>query len=215
MPVYRKAMGMKLDHNAVVRALDWSYDKAIDGVPGFGTAEEMARDYLKGSASLEEKADELIQWQVAKAATSGFLSGLGGVLTLPVTIPANLSTVWYVQIRMVAALAYMGGHDILDDRVKAMCYVCLCGNGAEEVLKRVGIQTGKKLAEQGIKHLPFAAIKAINQAVGFRLITKFGTTGAINLGKAVPVVGGVVGGTFDGATTRVVGKVAKKHFILS
>jgi hypothetical protein len=49
--------------------------------------------------------------------------------------------------------------------------------------------------------------------VGFRLLTKFGSKRAVNLGKAVPLVGGIVGGAFDTVTTDIIGKVAKKTFI--
>jgi hypothetical protein len=52
----------------------------------------------------------------------------------------------------------------------------------------------------------------INKKVGFRLVTKSGTTGVVNLSKAVPVLGGVVGGTIDGTSTRAVGAVARRAF---
>lgn len=204
---------MQPDSNTLMKIIDWAYDKAVDGLPGLETAEEMGRGYLRGDGTLQDKVDRLIRWQTTKASTSGFLSGLGGMLTLPVAIPANIATVVYVQLRMVAAIAYMGGHDVRDDRVKTLCYVCLCGDAAEDVMKRVGIQAGKKFAEQGIKRLPFEVIKKINQMVGFRLVTKFGRTGVVNLGKAVPLAGGVIGGTFDGVATRTIGKVAKNAFI--
>lgn len=204
---------MKLDPNTLMKALDPLYDKALDGIPGFASVEEMAKDYLRGSESIEERINTLIRYQVAKASTSGFLTGLGGVLTLPVMIPANLSSVMYVQLRMVAAIAYMCGYDIRDDRVKTLCYVCLSGNAAKDILKGVGITAGTKLTEQAIKRLSFEAIKKINQAIGFRLVTKFGQTGVVNLGKAIPLAGGVIGGTFDGAATHAAGKVAKNLFL--
>ena len=37
--------------------------------------------------------DNFISWQVAKCGTSGFLTGLGGLITLPVAIPANIASV--------------------------------------------------------------------------------------------------------------------------
>lgn len=37
----------------------------------------------------------------------------------------------------------------------------------------------------------------------------------VNLGKVVPLVGGVIGGTVDGIGTNIIGKTAKKAFILS
>lgn len=58
-----------------------------------------------------------------------------------------------------------------------------------------------------------ATITKINKAVGFRLLTKFGQTGAVNLGKAVPIVGGIIGGTIDSVATRAIGKVAIKTFL--
>ena len=207
---------MKLDATVVGKALDLAYDKAVDGVPGvpgLGSAEGLAEDYLNDPGSLEEKVDALIRVQVLKAATSGFVTGLGGVITLPVAIPANLASIMYLQLQMVAAVARMGGHDVRNDRVKAVCYACLCGNAAAEVLQGAGIAIGKKLTERAITRLSSEVITKINQAVGFRMVTKFGQTGAINLGKAVPLVGGVIGGTFDGTTTYTIGRVARSVFV--
>lgn len=45
-----------------------------------------------------------------------------------------------------------------------------------------------------------------------RLITKFGEKGIINLGKVVPVVGGIIGGGVNGFGTYAIGKTAKKVF---
>jgi hypothetical protein len=114
---------------------------------------------------------------------------------------------------MVAAIAHMGGHDVRSDRVRTVCYACLCGNAAMDILKGAGLTVGKKLTEQAIKRLSYEAIKKINRAVGFRMVTKFGQTGALNLGKGIPLIGGVIGGTFDGTTTYTIGRVAKNLFV--
>lgn len=53
----------------------------------------------------------------------------------------------------------------------------------------------------------------INQKVGFRFLTKFGTKGLINIGKAVPIVGGVIGGGFDLVETKIIADRAYKMFI--
>lgn len=197
-----------------MKALDWSYDKAVNGgVPGMDTAIELADSYLQKSGTLDEKVKSLILWQNTKSATSGFLSGLGGIVTLPVAVPANIASVILVQMRMVAAIAHMGGYDLKDDQVKTFVYACLAGNGAKDILKNAGVQIGKKLAVSGIKKIPFEVIKKINQAVGFRLLTKFGEKGIINLGKMVPLIGGIIGGTVDAAATNTIGKVAHKLFI--
>lgn len=193
--------------------LDWTYDKAINGIPGVDSAEDMAADYLKGEGALLDKVNSLIRMQNTKAGTSGFLSGLGGVLLLPVTIPANVSSVMYLQVRMIAAIAKMAGYDIKDDRVKSMVFLCLVGDAAKDVLKDVGIIIGTKLATNAVNQLSAKTITAINQKVGFKLVTKFGAKGAINLGKAIPIVGGLIGGTVDVVATNLIGNLARDTFV--
>ncbi|MDD5272717.1 MAG: hypothetical protein PHU14_08370 [Methylovulum sp.] len=180
-------MAHELKESAIMQILDWTYDKAINGIPGLDSAEEMAEDYLQGDGSLADKVNSLIRMQNTKAAASGFLSGLGGILLLPVSVPANVSSVMYVQVRMVAAIAKMTGHIIKDDRVKSLVFLCLVGDAAKDVLKDTGIAIGTKMATSAINNLSAKTITAINQKVGFKLVTKFGEKGAVNLGKAVPI----------------------------
>jgi len=203
----------KLNEDAIMKALDWGYDKAVNGMPGLESAIELAEDYKKRGGVPESQAKSMIRWQISKAGTSGFLTGLGGLITMPVMIPANLASVMFIQIRMIAAIAYLGGHDLKDDRVKSLVYACMAGNSAKEILKDIGIVIGTKLTTQAIKSVSGKTVVAINQKVGFRLLTKFGQKGAINLGKAVPLVGGIIGGAFDTVTTDIIGKIAKKTFI--
>lgn len=119
----------------------------------------------------------------------------------------------YVQMRMVAAIAKLGGYDTHSDQVQTFVYVCLTGTAASDILKQAGIKFGEKLAVAAIKKIPGSVLVKINQRVAFRLITKFGEKGIINLGKMVPLVGGVVGGGFDVASTRVIANNALKMFI--
>jgi len=206
-------MAQKIDQGMIMTALDYCYNKAISGLPGFDTAEELAREYMAGEGNLKSKADSLVRWQIAKAGASGFLTGLGGIITMPVAIPANITSVLYVQIRMIAAIAVMGGHDVREDKVKTLVYMCLCGSAVADFLKDVGIHVGSKLTVSAISKISGATIAKINQAVGFRLLTKFGQTGAVNLGKAVPFIGGIIGGAVDSFTTNTIGDVAVITFI--
>ena len=206
-------MSEKVSVGKVMQVLEWSYEKAINGVAGLDSASELAQSYIKNSASRNDQANSLIRWQNTKAGTSGFLTGLGGIITMPVTIPANVASVIFVQMRMIAAIAYIGGHDIKDDRVKALVYACLTGNAAKDILKDIGIVAGTKLTTSAIKNISGKTIIAINQKVGFRLVTKFGEKGVINLGKAVPFVGGIIGATFDSVATNTIGNIARDTFI--
>ena len=208
-------MASQLTESRLMGALDWAYEKALGGIPGVDSAEELAASYMKSGNCKISQANSLIRWQNAKAGTSGFLTGLGGIITMPVTVPANVASVMYVQLRMIAAIAHIGEHDIRDDRIKTMAYACLTGNAAKDILKDVGIVVGRKLTENAIRNISGKTITKINQAVGFRMLTKFGEKGAINLGKAIPLIGGIVGATFDSVTTNVVGNIARDTFILT
>ncbi|MGI2107894.1 EcsC family protein [Shewanella frigidimarina] len=206
-------MSEDLSENKMMQFLDWTYDKAINGVAGLDSASELAESYMNKGGSKLDMANSLIRWQNTKAGTSGFVAGLFGALIMPVTIPANISSVMYVQIRMIASIAHIGGHDLKDDRVKTLIYACLAGNAAKDILKDIGIVVGTKLTTNAIKNISGKTIIAINQKVGFRLVTKFGEKGAINLGKAVPLVGGVVGASFDSITTNTIGNIARNTFV--
>lgn len=206
-------MADKLTHGMIMKILDYCYDKAVNGLPGFGTVEELAENYMKRDGTITSNANKLIDWQIAKASTSGFITGLGGIITLPVAVPANIASVLYVQIRMAAAIAYMGGYDVRSDQVKTFVYLCLCGSAIVDLLKDIGIQIGSKLAVSAINKISGAALTKINQAIGFRLLTKFGQKGIVNLGKAVPFLGGVIGATIDGIATNTIGKTAIKIFL--
>ena len=175
-------------------------------------AADLATDYMAHGGDLEAQVDALIKNQIIKCGTSGFLTSLGGFITLPVALPANVASVIYMQ--MIAAIARMGGYDLHDDRVKTLIIACLCGNEVKEILKQAGIQIGKKLTERAVQKISSALIVRINRAVGFRLLTKFGTKGAINLSKAIPVIGGFIGGGVDAYSTKVIGNKAKELFIL-
>jgi|SRR5690625_77370 len=199
----------------VIQVLDWAYDKALNGLPGNPTVYELADSYLTKHPSIEDAINSLIKWQNTKSATSGFVTGVGGLITLPVAIPANISSVLYIQTRMIAAIAHMRGYDLKDDQIQSFVYVALTGHSAAGIMKQAGIKLGINLGNQLVKRVPFEVIKAINKAVGFRLMTKFGTKGIINLGKAVPILGGAIGGTVDGVSTNVIGKTSKRLFVVS
>ena len=202
-----------LSQRKIIQAMNWAYDKAVNGVPGLDSAEELAACYLKKEGSLKDQINSLIRWQNTKAGTTGFVTGLGGMLTMPATLPVNITSVLFIQIRMIAAIAKMCGFDLKDDKVQTLVYVCLVGSSSSEIIKDLGIQISGKLAIAAIKKIPKAVITKINQAVGFRLLTKFGQKGFINLGKAVPLIGGIIGGAFDVVSTNTVGNTARNLFM--
>lgn len=94
----------------VMKLLDALYSKAVDGLGKVSPPiEQFAFDYVSKSGDVKEAAKKMIKAQIAKCTTSGIVAGFGGLIILPIAIPANISSVMYVQMRMIACLAYMAG----------------------------------------------------------------------------------------------------------
>lgn len=205
----------KITHPLILQIMDWAYEKAVGGMPGLESAEQMADEFMQKEGSLNDKVNNLIRWQNLKAGMSGFVTGIGGLLAMPFTIPANIGSVLYIQIRMISAIARMGGYDLKDERVKSLVFVCVAGNAGKDILKNIGIAWSEKVVTYALANISKEVIISVNKAVGFKLFAQYGGKGFINLSKAVPMVGGVVGATFDTVTTNAMGRLAKKLFIKS
>jgi hypothetical protein len=190
---------------------NWITEKAISGVAPLSSAEDLANEYLIDSSypHNDDRVWSLINWETSKNFTSGFVTGLGGLLTLPIAIPSAFDASWIIQARMSAAIAIIHGHSLRSDRVRTFVLVSLLGDAGKEVLKRAGIRVAQKLGENLIKRVPGRLLIEINKKVGFRLITKAGQTGVVNLMKGAPVIGGVV----DATLCRVVGDTAHNLFL--
>jgi hypothetical protein len=203
----------KLTEESVQQILDWIYEKAINGVPGIESAQKLADTFINSERSQKKMASDLINWQILKTTTSGFLTGLGDLILLPFTLPVSFTSVTFIQMRMIVAIAIIGGYDPHDDRVKTLVYACLTGASLKDLLKGAGISLSAKLSKSAINSISRQTLTVINQRVGFRFITKFGEKGIVNLGKLIPIAGGLVGGTLDGVSTKSLGQLASKVFL--
>ena len=131
------------------------YDGALKGIPGSKSVEALAQEYLSNCGGKKEQAaEQLIRMQVTKCTTTGFLTGLGGLITLPATITADIGSSMYVQIRMIAAIAVMGGYSLQDDVVKSMVFATLLKVEVGNLLKQVGVKTANRASLQLLKKLP-------------------------------------------------------------
>lgn len=194
----------------LMRALNVCYDAAVDGLGPLASAADLAAEYRTRGGSLEQQIDSLIRWQISKAGMAGLATGMGGLVTLPITVPANLASVMLLQVRMIAAIAVMTGHDLREDRVKSLVFACLLGNEIKDLVKEVGVMMAKNAATRKLEQL---ALARINQRVGVRLAEKTGEKGASGLARLVPLIGGVISGSLDAAATWTIGRIAKKIFL--
>lgn len=67
----------------MMNILDSLYAKSIQGIPLISSPiEKMADDYLQHNAAVEDAAKDMITKQVIKCTTSGFITNLGGGITI-------------------------------------------------------------------------------------------------------------------------------------
>lgn len=185
---------------------------SVDGKGKIPGAREVADAHLRQHGEPERAIDRTIRTHIRILGASGFVTGAPGLLLMPVTVPADVFAMYYFQTRMVLAIAHLRGYDIDSEEVRSLAMLTLLGSSATEVLSKVGVEIGTKSALSALKKVPGSVFIQINKRVGFRLITKAGTKGVVNMTKLVPLAGGVVGGGINLASTSGIAKYAKKNF---
>lgn len=197
-----------------VALLNKAYELALNGIPKVTEPlNNIVYSYLNRSKDREEAINSFILNQKIKCSTTGFLTGLGGLITLPVTLPADMASSLYIELRMIAAIAMMRGYNVYDDKVKTAIYLCLAGNAVGDVIKQAGLKTLETIAiKKLLPKLTADIINKINTRMGFRLLTKAGSKGIINVSKAIPILGGLANGGFNWVEVSLYAKYAKKMF---
>ena len=192
----------------------WIADQAITGAPGMKSARTLAQEVLDDPryTDAEARVRRLIARETTKNFATGFLTGFGGLRTLPIALPAALGAAWAIQARMAAAIAILHGHDVGEDSVRTFVVLSLVGDAGKQALKRAGVRVGQRLAEKTIQQIPARALVELNKKAGMRLVTTGAERGVVSLSKAIPFIGAMVGGAFDAAACRAVGKIAHELF---
>jgi len=188
---------------------------AIDGPGRLPGARTVAAKHLqRHGGSVDDAIDSLVAHHVRLASAQGFVTNLGGLAALPVAIPANLTGVAVVQVRMVAAVAHLRGYDVNDLRVRTALVMCLLGG--DEVAKRIG--------DGSLPTSPMAVATApvfdagldrrVAEAVLADLMSRIGGKNlALVVTRRVPLLGGGVGAVVDGMATHQIGAYAKAELL--
>jgi hypothetical protein len=186
------------------------------GIDGFGpmdSARSVAGLAIASTPDAEAAIDKIIRSHVKLAASGGFVTGLGGFITLPVALPANVLSFYVLATRMVAAIAAARGHDISREDVRTAVLLTLSGDDSTSILRKAGVATGTgRMTSYALRGLPPAALMAVNTGVAFRIVVQLGQKGFARLGRALPLAGGAIGGGLDALLMRSLGKRARAEF---
>lgn len=208
-------MAQQSDHegpSAGRQLVDHVLRAGIDGVGPLKGAVALAEEHRRQHGDVEKAIDRLIATHTRLVAASGFASGVGGAFTMVVAVPADVAVLYSLAARCTAAVAHLRGYDVDSDEVRSVVLLSLLGSAGTGVLADAGIKLGNKTALAAVRRVPGRTLIEINKKVGFRLVTKFGQKGVLNLGKIVPVAGGGVGAAVNVATMRSIGRYAKSNF---
>ena len=188
-------------------------DKAIDGVGPLRSAAATADSKLvDAGGDVEAAVASLLRLHVGLAGVQGFITNLGGVAALAVSIPANVVGVTLVQCPLIAGIAHLRGYDLENPRVRNAILACILGEDAVRDLVRT---TSLPSSPMGLATSPVhdpALDEMISREVTTDLVARTAGRRAVTMvGRRVPLLGGVVGGGSDALMTWQIGKYAARE----
>jgi uncharacterized protein (DUF697 family) len=188
--------------------------RAVDGFQGFPGAKETAAKQLARTGDVDDAIKEVIEQHVRLAGLGGFVTQVGGVLAMVVTLPANVAGLAGIQLRMTAAIAHLRGHDIEQPRVRIAALACLLGEQGVTEAIMAGHLTGTPRDLAFGPPLTDEALRTrLTTQVGQHLVTRVTTKHAtLQLVRRVPLLGGGVGAGMDAFYTWQVGRYADHEF---
>ncbi len=185
----------------------------IDGRGRFASAQQVADAALRANPDRERAVRAIVTRHLKLASASGFVTSLGGFVTMPIALPANVTGFYVLSTRMTAAIAAVRGHDLGERHIRTAVLLSLVGADADDLLRQAGIvaPTGR-LAALAAQRLPGPALMVVNKAVGFKILATAGKDVFSRFGRAVPFVGGAVGAGLDAYLINRLAEHAKQEF---
>lgn len=206
------------EHNGVESALQTMVesfrDIGLDGKLRYASAQEVADRASRRARKNPTKAIRRIERQHRRSVTAaGFLTGLGGLFTLPLLLPANVFEFYVQATRMAGAIAAVRGHDLAEEETRTRVLAALVAEESEDVLEGIGLgPIAGAATNQVMKRLPLSPSSAVARAVGARVLRRFGLQSARLFGKAIPGLGGIIGALSDRSMLKKIARTAKKNF---
>jgi len=197
---------------AATKMIERLMDVGIDGRGRFASAQKVADVAIAEHPDVEGAIGATVRAHLLLGAVGGFVTGLGGFITMSVALPANVLEFYLVATRMVATIASIRGYDIRRPEVRSAILLALVGADSDDLLAKAGYAGTGRLANLAAQRLPGPALMALNKGVAFRLLTRVGRKSVTRFGRAVPLVGGVVGAGVDTFLLTRIADHARREF---
>lgn len=188
-------------------------DQAIDGIGPLRSAAASADTKLVDhGGDVELALRGLIRLHSGLAGAQGFVTNLGGFAAMAVAIPANVVGVTLVQCHLVAGIAHLRGYDLEDPRVRNAILACMLGEDTvRDLLKHKRLPSSPMALATSPVHDP-ELDSTLSREVTSELVARTAGRRAVTLiGRRVPFLGGVVGGSSDAYATWQIGSYAAEE----
>ncbi len=189
--------------------------RAIAGTGPLPPAAAAAEKQLaEQDGDIDRAIHEVIENHVRYAGAQGLVTNLGGLVTMAVTVPANITGLALIQCRMVAGIAHLRGYDLDDPRVRNAVLATILGEDAVAGLVKRRKLPAPPMALATAPVHDAGIDEVVSVEVGTDLISRVaGKRLATTLGRRVPVVGGLVGMGADGYVTWKIGRYAERELL--
>jgi hypothetical protein len=189
--------------------------RAIVGVGPLPPASEAAEAQLREQGGDVDKAiHEVIENHIRYAAAQGLVTNIGGLVTIALTIPTNITGLALIECRQIACIAHLRGYDLDDPRVRNAILACLLGEETVNALvKKRKLPAPPMALATAPLHDP-ELDKLISAEVASDLVTRVaGKRLATTVGRRIPIAGGFVGMSLDAYATWKVGRYADRELL--
>lgn len=174
---------------------------------------------------LDTLAGNSIRREVGKSAVLSAAAGMPGALAMPVTLPLDMTQYVGHMVRIVQKLAYLyswpdlfesDGQDVDDATFNVLILFMGVMLGAQGATSSVG-KVSSMIAEQLVKTLPrraltkgtiYPLVKKVASLIGVKMTEGIFAKG---VGKAIPVIGGLVSGGITAGTLTPMSHKLRKH----
>ena len=178
---------------------DKLFQLCLTGGYGFSSAYTLAEQHKANFSLHSDNLNKLIKDEADKAIVTGFITGLGRVLSLPITFPTNDLSVLFIQMRLVTTIAILQSHDVYDERIKILIFLSLCVMASKSKLQQFCLATLMKQPNGVIRKISLSVIKQLTSIISAKH--------SLKLIKVIPIFGGVMG-----AVVHRIGQFAKNQF---
>ena len=179
---------------------------------------------LFDAEAIERAARGIINSHLAIATVASTAAGIPGGLVMAATMPADIAQYYWHVLVVAQKLGYLyGWPDLLDDKgqitegtrnvltlfVGVMFGAQAASKLVGEIAKRVSLQAAKRLPQQALtKTMYYPVVKQVAKWIGVKM-TK--DTFGKSVGKAIPILGGVLSGAITAFSFKPMAEKLQKH----